>query len=683
MIRKFLALALIMAGTLPVLHAQDLQQGRVKQPFNGGWTFRKDPKLNPSDTSWQEVKIPHTYNNVDMQKGNDFYDGDAYYRNSYFLPEKNKDKRTFIRFEGVGAVATLYVNGRKVGEHKGAYAAFIFELTHLLKPGQKNDILVKTSNKARPDVIPINHRLFGVYGGIYRPVSIITTNKVNITATDYASPGIYIEQGDVDASKARIKVTAKLENKLVAPKNIKAVTAIKDMEGKVVSIQEKMVRVLPQGFTPVEMQFNLDHPHLWNGLDDPYLYGVTVSLYDGQHLLDEITQPLGVRDFKIVEGKGFYLNGRPYRLRGVCRHQEWWGYGSALSNEQHASDLAMIKEVGANSIRFAHYQQADYIYAKCDSIGFITWAEIPFVNAVSGQEGENAKLQLTELIRQQYNHPSIYVWGMHNEVYSKTPDEFVPVMTRQLNDLAKTLDPHRYTVSTSGYGEMDRPSNLATDIQAMNQYHGWYGGKITDVGAWLDGIEQQYPTYKTVFSEYGAEANIDQHEYSDRLKGNPNADFYPEDYQTKYHRIHWGAIAQHPYLVASYLWNMFDFAVPSAHGGGVAARNMKGIVTFDRKVKKDAFYWYKANWNPAPMVYIAGRRIHEMKERQRDVNVFSNLETVTLYVNKRKVAPAKIGYTKADFIFENVKFRKGKNTIVAKGIKDGKLFEDEIIWIVK
>jgi beta-galactosidase len=658
---------------------------RLVIPFNQDWQFKKatyKTNIAIAGSEWENVNVPHTWNNKDIQKGKNFYTGDAFYRKELVARQEWKDKRVFIRFEGVGTVADVYVNNKLVGTHKGAYSAFCFEISNSLRYDTTNTILVKVNNEERLDIIPINNKLFGVYGGIYRPVSLIVTSKINITTTDYASPGIYIKQ-DVNNKRAGISVTAKIENKERQVQQVTVKTIIRDKSGAIVKQVQQQQNVQPQGINIVDQQLQLNNPHLWNGRKDPYLYSLTTAIIKDGKTIDEVSQPLGLRYFSIVPGKGFYLNGQPYRLYGVCRHQEWQDYGSALSNAQHQSDLDMIYEIGATSIRFAHYQQAEYIYAKCDSMGFVIWAEIPFVNAVSTQEGDNAKQQLTELIRQNYNHPSIYNWGLHNEVYSNSPDGFVPVLTRELNDIAKTEDPGRFTASVSGYGEINRPSNLAGDIQGMNRYYGWYEGKIPDLEDWVTGLEKDYPNYKVVLSEYGTEANVNQQQENVSDSGDPSSQFWPETFQTKFHEVQWGIIEKHPYLVASYVWNMFDFSVPSANGGGVPARNMKGLVTYDRKIKKDAFYWYKANWSQEPVLYISGRRNTDRVEAVTTVKVFANTSNVTLYLNGKKAGEAEIGTTKHDFVFKNIHLVKGVNQLRAEGDFNGKLQSDSIEWTLK
>ncbi|MBO9732823.1 MAG: beta-galactosidase [Chitinophaga sp.] len=660
------------------------QEGRQVIAFNDGWTFRKGTltaPANATDTAWTNVTIPHTWNNKDMQEGKNFYAGDGCYKKVFTVATALKGKRLFLRFDGVGSVATLYVNNRLIGEHKGSYAAFCFEITHSVKYGEANTIVLKANNQAREDVLPVNNFLFGIFGGIYRPVNLLVTNDINITTTDYASPGLAITQDNVSDKSADIHVVAKIENKQPHHTNVQVQTEIKDRQGKRVAVTVKDVTLSPQGINIIRQDLPVARPHRWNGVKDPYLYSLTTTVISKGQTLDAVTQPLGIRRFEVIPGKGFFLNGQPYAMHGVTRHQEWQDCGNALTNEQHKTDLDLIREIGATTIRFAHYQQSAYLYSQCDTMGFVIWAEIPFVNNFSGKESENARQQLTELIRQNRNHPAIYVWGMHNEVYSKTPDEHVAVLTRQLNDLAKTEDPDRYTVAVSGYGEMNRPANLAADIQGMNRYFGWYEGKIDDIEPWVNALERNYPDYKLMLTEYGADGNINQHTDSLSTNFDPvSGQFFPETYQTATHVKQWSVIEKHPYIAASYLWNMFEFAVPMWNRGGVNARNLKGLITYDRQQKKDAFYWYKANWNPAPMIYIAERRNNTHRPATVNVEVFSNLENITLTVNGNKPVTGHHGANKRDFIFDNISLQTGVNTLQASGIHNGKAYTDTITW---
>lgn len=660
--------------------------GREITSFNDNWLFKKGPfptellsAVRQWDASWKPVRLPHTWNAGDMQvKADDFYAGPAYYKKQCFFPEEIKNKRVFLRFEGVGAIAEVYVNGTLAGTHKGGYSAFAVEMTSLLKPGAENEIIVKADNASRPDVIPVNHVLFGVYGGIYRPVWLIVTDPCNITVTDCASPGVYITQKNVSKKQADVTVKVKLDNATLQPVPVVLENTVYTQEGKKVASESRRIDLTPQGTQVFETSFTIKHPTLWQGRENPYLYKVVSRLLQDNRIIDEVVQPLGLRKYEIIAGKGFYLNGVKYPMYGVTRHQDWWGLGSALLNEHHDADLATIMDVGATTVRFAHYQQSDYLYSRCDSLGLIIWAEIPFVNRVTGQEAENARNQLRELIRQSFNHPSIYVWGLHNEVYQ--PHEYTTALTQSLHDLAKTEDPDRYTVSVNGYGHMEHPVNLNADIQGMNRYFGWYEKKIQDIEPWVKELEKKYPYQKLMLTEYGADANLrHQTEYLGESL-NWGKEFYPETFQTKTHEYQWSVIASHPYIIASYLWNTFDFCAPLWTRGGVPARNMKGLVTFDRKIKKDSYFWYKANWSKEPVLYLTQRRNNDREKQVTSVTVYSNIGTPRVFLNGKELQNIRKGYTDVHYIFDPVTLANGVNTLKAVAVKDGKTYEDSIEW---
>ncbi|WP_374212908.1 glycoside hydrolase family 2 protein [Parabacteroides faecis] len=662
-------------------------EGRKVESFNSGWSFKKAPaekelavNARKWDSGWSEVEIPHTWNAKDMQvQANSFYEGAAYYKKQYFFPAELKDKRVFLRFEGVGSCSEVFVNGVLATAHKGGYSAFACEIGPLLKAGEENEIMVKADNKSRPDVIPVNHNLFGVYGGIYRPVWLIVTEPYNISVTDCASPGVYITQKNVSKKQADVKVKVKLDNGTLQPVPVTLQNTIYDQEGKQIATNSQSFELTAQGEQAYESSFTIKKPTLWQGRENPYLYKVVSRLIKDGQVIDEMVQPLGLRKYEIVAGKGFYLNGEKYPMYGVTRHQDWWGLGSALKNENHDFDLATIMDVGATTVRFAHYQQSDYLYSRCDSLGLIIWAEIPFVNRVTGQEAENCRNQLREMIRQSFNHPSIYVWGLHNEVYQ--PHQYTKELTQSLHDLAKTEDPDRYTVSVNGYGHMEHPVNLVADIQGMNRYFGWYEKKIQDIKPWVEGLEKEYPHQKLMLTEYGADANLNhQTEYlGDAL--NWTKEFYPETFATKTHEYQWGVIATHPYIIASYLWNTFDFCAPMWVRGGVPARNMKGLVTFDRKIKKDSYFWYKANWSKEPVLFLTQRRNWDREKKETSVTVYSNIGTPKVYLNGKELAGIREGYTPVHYIIDNVTLDMGKNIVKTVVVKDGKTYEDEIEWM--
>ncbi|WP_394364757.1 glycoside hydrolase family 2 protein [Parabacteroides goldsteinii] len=662
-------------------------EGRKVESFNSGWSFKKAPAekelaINAPkwDKGWSEVEIPHTWNAKDMQvQANSFYEGTAYYKKQYFFPAELKDKRVFLRFEGVGSCAEVFVNGMLATSHKGGYSAFACEISPLLKAGEENEIIVKADNKSRPDVIPVNHNLFGVYGGIYRPVWLVVTEPCNISVTDCASPGVYVTQKNVSKKQADVKVKVKLDNGTLQPVPVTLQNTIYDQEGKQVATHSQSFELSAQGEQAYESSFTIKKPTLWQGRENPYLYKVVSRLIKDGQVIDEMVQPLGLRKYEIIAGKGFYLNGEKYPMYGVTRHQDWWGLGSALKNENHDFDLATIMDVGATTVRFAHYQQSDYLYSRCDSLGLIIWAEIPFVNRVTGQEAENCRNQLREMIRQSFNHPSIYVWGLHNEVYQ--PHQYTKELTQSLHDLAKTEDPDRYTVSVNGYGHMEHPVNLVADIQGMNRYFGWYEKKIQDIKPWVENLEKEYPHQKLMLTEYGADANLNhQTEYlGDAL--NWTKEFYPETFATKTHEYQWSVIAAHPYIIASYLWNTFDFCAPMWVRGGVPARNMKGLVTFDRKIKKDSYFWYKANWSKEPVLYLTQRRNWDREKKETSVTVYSNIGTPKVYLNGKELTGIREGYTPVHYIIDNITLDMGKNIVKTVVVKDGKTYEDEIEWV--
>ncbi|MDR1274723.1 MAG: beta-galactosidase [Odoribacteraceae bacterium] len=677
--KRLLALLLVLAcGT------GALAGGRLTRSFNEGWQFKRGPFAAGElpaiqDEGWEAVEIPHTWNARDMQLQHDaFYAGEAYYRKRFRVDESWRGRAIFLRFEGVGQVADLHVNGEWAGNHRGGYSAFAFDLSALLKYGEENELLLRVNNAARPDVIPVNHSLFGVYGGVYRPVWLVVTGPVHVAVTDHASPGVYISQRDVSTRRADLSVKVKLENAETAMRLVTLETAVYDHLGKQVARRESPAALSPDGVQALEQSLRVQHPRLWNGRPDPYLYKVVVRVKSGDEVLDEVVQPLGLRSYEIRAGEGFFLNGKRYPMYGVTRHQDWWELGSALRDEHHDHDLATIMDIGATTVRLAHYQQAEHVYARCDTLGLIVWAEIPFVNRVTGAERENAKEQLRELVRQNFNHPSIYAWGLHNEVYK--PHAYTAALTRELHDLAKTEDPGRYTAAVNGYGHMEHPVNGNADIQGMNRYFGWYERKIKDIKPWIEDLEQRFPDHKFMLTEYGADANI--HHQTEHLGESLNwtAPFYPETFQTATHEYQWGIIARHPYIIASYLWNMFDFAVPMWARGGVEARNMKGLVTFDRKIKKDSYYWYKANWSADPVLYITQRRLVEREKRVTTITVYSNVGTPRVLLNGRPLEGAREGFTPVHYLIDNVTLDAGKNVITAIVERDGQRYEDQVEW---
>lgn len=660
--------------------------GRDIRPLATGWEFvREDIGLPDKATgfAWAAVSIPHTWNAEDMQAGPKFYAGTAWYRRTLDVDSTLAGRRLFLRFEGVGSVADVYVNGRLVGTHRGSYAAFCFEITGAVKVGSANALYVRVNNAPRRDVLPVNNELFGIYGGIYRPVALLATDSTVIAPTDFASPGIYVRQQSVTANAADLIVTAKLQSARRMARTLQLRTRVADSAGTIVASAEQAVTVPAGTMVTAQQPVHIAQPILWNAKLRPYLYHLTTELVDRGRVVDNVTQAVGLRFYRIDADSGFILNGKPYRLLGVTRHQEWQGKGNALTNAEHRADLALIDTIGATAVRLAHYQQADYVYAYADTLGLVIWAEIPFVNAVTGEEDANARQQLTELIRQNYNHPSIVMWGLHNEVYGKDEFAYTSQLTEALHNIAKSEDPDRPDVSTSGSGAWEQGASFHADLQGINRYFGWYYGKLGDLGPWFDSTRIMRPGVRFALAEYGAEANVAQQSESlltkfDAEKGQ----FFPENYQTLFHEQHWPVILAHRNIWGSFVWNMFDFGVPLWSRGGVPARNMKGLVTYDRKVKKDAFYYYQANWSPLPVLHINEKRLAARTRARADITVYSNLERTELWLNGKRLGAPSVGGTPVHLVWKGVAFRKGRNVVRAVAWRAGKQFADEATWEV-
>jgi beta-galactosidase len=651
--------------------------------MNNDWMFRFSYQVQPgSDT---RVDLPHTWNAGDALMGKqDYYRGMGNYTKKLFVKPEWQGKRLFLRFEGANTVTNLFVNQKHVGEHRGGYGAFVFEITDFVKYGTENELQAKVNNALQLDVMPLVGD-FNCYGGIYRDVNLIVTEPVHISLTDYASPGVYLIQDSVSKAVAKVRAKVVLRNETDQPQQIETRITVSDGQHTVWQ-QKTPITLTPQETKTPEIAFSLYKPHLWNGRKDPFMYRVTVELIgvDGT-VLDRVKQPLGLRFYHIDAEQGFFLNGEHLNLKGVCRHQDRAERGYALFPEHHEEDAAIMAEMGTNAIRLAHYPQATYFYDLMDSYGIVTWAEIPFI----GPGGylnrgfvdqpsfkENGRQQLIELIRQHYNHPAICFWGLFNELKTNgdNPTDYI----RELNELAHQEDPTRPTTAASFLGD-DEPIGQITDLIAWNKYYGWYGGSADDLAKWADNIHRKHPNYKISVSEYGAGASI-YHQQDTLASVTPNSYWHPENWQTAYHITNWKAIAQRPFIWGSFIWNLFDFGAAHRTEGDRPGINDKGLVTFDRKVKKDAFYFYKANWNENDLfVYIADRRNTHRTHTVTDITVFSNLPEVELFVNGQSAGKhTSDGY--ATFVWKGIHLQAGENTVEARAVQKKSKYTDQVHW---
>jgi len=653
--------------------------------LDSGWKFQSGEAVNAEqpgfdDSSWQRISIPHNWGWEEAQQGRHFYRGPGWYRRELNLvPETGK--RYFLRFEAASLVADVYLNGTKLGEHRGGFGAFCYEITGNLAASGTNVLSVRVSNKAEPDIAPLSGD-FSVYGGLYRPVHLIETAAENFTLTDHGSPGVAWQQTSVSKKRAVLDVTAQISNGTGQQRPLTLVATVLDADGNPVATSSQPVTLATNVTAPYWLRVTVPHPHLWNGRPDPYLYKAVIELRSGDNVVDSVEQPLGLRFYSVDPDKGFFLNGKPYPLHGVNKHQDRFNEGWAVSEADLDEDMALIKELGATVVRCAHYQHSDYFYSLCDKAGMLVWAEIPQVNEINPSEQfeETSRNQLLDLIRQNINHPSIFVWSLFNELWPGRPDPH-----RELQDLkvvANGEDPTRPTIAATSNNAMPQ-MNKIPDWLGWNIYPGWYVGWGTkdDFGKLLDDRRQDSRHGGFCMSEYGAGANVNQHEQNPKPPM-PDGQWHPEEWQNEVHEAAWAAVKQRPFVWGTFVWNMFDFAVSTRHEGDVPGRNDKGLVTYDRKTKKDAFYFYKANWSDEPVLYITSRRFTERTNAVTDVKIYSNARKVELVVNGKSLGARSDGINGV-FVWKDVQLRPGENPIQTYARRGGKRLSDGCVWDLK
>lgn len=658
--------------------------GRSVLSLNDNWKFRFSHQVQFK--SEHRVDLPHTWNATDALSGKqDYLRTTGNYEKSLFIRPEWKGKRIYLRFEGVNTVTNLLVNDRHVGEHRGGYGAFVFDITDFITYNQDNKLLVKVSNALTQDVMPLVGD-FNIYGGIYRDVNLIVADPVSISLTDYASPGVYLQQQKVSRQQADIRAKVMLSNHTAEA--VPAEVKINVWDGERLVLTESLKTNLAVGENQaVTVPFTISNPRLWNGRTDPFMYKAEVVLVAGGIEADKVVQPLGVRYYRVDSDNGFFLNDNYLKLQGVCRHQDRAERGSALMREHHDEDAAIMMEMGANAVRLAHYPQASYFYDLMDKGGIVVWAEIPFIGPGGYQDRgfinlpsfkANGIEQLRELIRQHYNHPSICFWGLFNEL--KTLGDSPAPYIKELNEIAHAEDPTRLTTSASFLEDGNEISKI-TDLIAWNKYYGWYGGSAADLAKWADQIHRIFPSYKIGVSEYGAGASI-YHQQDSLKPGDPSGWWHPENWQTHYHMENWKAISERPFIWGSFIWNLFDFGAAHRTEGDRPGINDKGLVTFDRKVKKDAFYFYKANWNKKDkFIYIANRRCVD-REEETDILVFANIREAELLVNGQSMGK-QVTDKQATICWRNVKLRKGSNEIEVRSTNRKDTLSDKVTLISK
>ncbi len=612
---------------------------RIEQLLNASWAFTYH------DGTTQQVDIPHTWNAIDGQDGgNDYWRGTCTYEKVFFAPEFDpKTQCVYLEFAGVNASAAVILNGAEVTAHDGGYSTFRAEITHLLQA--ENTLLVKVDNSDNDRVYP-QKADFTFYGGIYRDVKLITLNKCHFDMDYFGGCGLAVtpEVSGADG-KVRVRTWHNAENATVSVRLL-------DAEGVAVANGEG-----------TDISLTIENAHLWNGLDDPYLYRCEATLLIDGQAMDVVGCNFGVRSYRFDPKKGFFLNGRSYPLQGVSRHQDRKGIGNALTKAHHDEDMALIREMGASTIRLAHYQHDQYFYDLCDKYGMVVWAEIPYISEHMPAGRENTVSQMKELIVQNYNHASIVTWGLSNEITISTKDNRDMLDNhRVLNDLVHEMDPTRPTTLAcyAVCGPFNKVAHLS-DLVSWNLYLGWYVPGLFLNDLWIDFFHWKYPNRCLGFSEYGCEGMPNLH------SSHPRRGDHTEEYQAVYHEYMLECFKKRPFMWANHVWNMFDFAADARNQGGEPGMNHKGLVTFDRQTRKDSFYLYKAYWNKDPMVHIAGKRYANRPEKVTTVKVYTNCESVTLYADGKKLA------TKSGGNVLKFKVSLGENTkieAVAGDIRD-------------
>lgn len=688
--------------TVPARHSTELTDG---------WSFRYDDSwtledaLGADSAAWQPVSLPHSWNRLgqyatERSPATDKRQGKGWYRLTIDGRLLDPSRHHWIEFDAVGNVADVWLNGSHVGSHAGAFTRFRIDLTDGLDLSGDNILLVRADNsEPKPDsttrdVIPLLGDFF-VHGGIYRPARLISVSPAHIALGDFGGPGVYASTRMGADGTGIVDALVRLEG-VAAGQTLHL--EMRSPDGKIVA---RGRRALGTGIPQVHMRLRLPEARAWNGRRDPFLYTLAARLEGATGVLDGVTQPLGFRAIRFDPDEGFFLNGENVRLRGVSRHQDKLGQGWALSPEDEDRDMALIAEMGANSVRVAHYPQSQHWFDLADRYGMVVWAEVPFVNkvsfgdaAASPQLVANARMQLTEMIRQNFNHPSIVTWGIGNEVdidlaFKRLgPRADARPLLRELNAQAHREDASRPTViadcceATPG----DKADYLPVltgeaDLMGYNRYFGWYYGEVGDLGPHLDRLHALHPQVPLSVSEYGAGGALTQHSASvDGKPTNVTGRPQPEEFQSWWHEQSWPQIRERGYLWGSWIWNMFDFSSPVRHEGDATDINTKGLVSFDRAVRKDAFFYYKAQWSDEPVVHITSRRFAQRHDPTVRVKIYSNAPAVMLEANG--VSLGTVPCIDRICLREAVTLRPGENMVTARAAFGGRDLSDSVSWTV-
>lgn len=590
--------------------------------LNQDWRFIKEdvglPEQLPKD--WSVVNLPHTWNAVDGHDGNgSYYRGRCWYAKEFVMPRQPlSGGRVYVEILAAEQTAVVYINGQEVVRHEGGYSIFRADITDFCREEEENLLVVSCSNAYQNNVYPQSAD-FTFYGGLYRGVNLISVPEVHFDLDYYGGPGLQVTPKLNDLGDAVFELVSWVTH---ADETFTVLYSVQDAEGReVASVCRPADDTRAELYVPEVMKWEID---------TPYLYTVKAVLLRRNEVYDEIFVKTGVRSFFCDPEKGFVINGKEIPLRGVSRHQDRLYKGNALTREDHYEDARIIKELGANTIRLAHYQHSQDFYDACDEMGFVVWAEIPFISVMDPDPAahENCILQMKELIIQNYNHPSICFWGISNEILIGGISDQLVENHKELHALCKKMDSSRLTtIAHVTMTPVESPMHGITDTESYNHYFGWYGGRMEENGPWLDDFHRIHPHICLGVSEYGCEGIITYH------GPHPACKDYSEEYQALYHEHMAKVLEERPWIWSSHVWNMFDFGCAARDEGGVAGRNNKGLMTMDRKIKKDSYYVYQAYWSKKPMLHLCGKRYAQRAGETTEIRVYSNQPTVALYIN--------------------------------------------------
>lgn len=695
-----------------------------------GWRFSFGEAVNQAiepdfdDSAWETVEVPHSWNRVGYYKNNLYAhihqpdntnnkQGEGWYRLEFTGPANLQGKRAWLEFDAASRTAEVWLNGVRQGEHRGGFTRFRFDVTETLKTGEDNLLVVKVDNSkptaisSTADVHPIAGDFF-VHGGIYRPVRLVLTDTIHFDMLDFGGPGVYATTTRVVDEHAEVRIRSRFRNDGQVRETVSVVSHLLNEEGGIVATNQETIRLNPGENVESNQVLGVDAPILWHGVQNPYLYILRVELRsDFGRLLDRLDQSYGIREIGFSADRGFLLNGKPYRLRGVSYHQDREGKGWAVSEEDIAQDVEIIRELGANTVRLAHYPHGQPVHELANQYGLILWDEIPLVTswgydpdqeAANRALDENAKQQLREMIKQNFNHPSVAVWGIANEVdfgallpkflgeTVSDVDDLKPLL-KELAEIASAEDSSRASALANcceerpGLEEDNLPvTSPFADVAGVNRYFGWYYGQVEDLGQHLDKLHQVRPSQPLSVSEYGAGGAASQH--TDNPLGGPvdaRGEAQPEEYMSYVHEKSWEIMSKKPYLWGTWVWNGFDFATSIRREGDATDINTKGLVTYDRNIKKDAFYFYKAHWSEFPTVHITSRRYRHRAYPTTDVRVYSNAAKTELIVNGHSQG-ALSGCSNNICVWSNVQLSAGSNDVTALGTSGSQAVSDSVEW---